>query len=52
VYSNGNVEKGSGWDGSFRGRPQDPGTYVWYAEGTDYQNIRVKRKGSVVLIRE
>lgn len=52
VYSNNNIEKGSGWDGTFRGKGQDPGTYVWYAEGVDYQNIRVKRKGTVVLIRE
>ncbi len=52
VHSDNNIEKGNGWDGAFRGKAQDPGTYVWYAEGTDYQNIKVKRKGSVVLIRE
>ncbi len=41
-----------GWDGTFRGKGQDPATYVWYAEGTDYRNLKIKKKGSVVLIRE
>jgi gliding motility-associated-like protein len=51
VYSNPDL-KGSGWDGTFSGKRQDPGTFVWYAEGTDYKNFRVKKKGTVVLIRE
>lgn len=51
VYSNPDL-KNAGWDGTFIGKAQDPGTYVWYAEGTDYKNIRVRKKGSVVLIRE
>jgi len=42
---------GSGWDGRFAGRPQEAATYVWYAEGVDYLNNKVKRKGSVILIR-
>lgn len=40
-----------GWDGTFGGRGQDAGTYVWYAEGVDYQNNTIKRKGYVVLVR-
>ncbi|MBK7308616.1 MAG: gliding motility-associated C-terminal domain-containing protein [Chitinophagaceae bacterium] len=39
------------WDGTFAGRKQETATYVWYAEGVDYLNNRLKRKGSVVLIR-
>lgn len=40
-----------GWDGTFGGRGQDAGTYVWYAEGVDYENHTIKRKGYVVLVR-
>ncbi|MFN8251992.1 MAG: PKD domain-containing protein [Ferruginibacter sp.] len=43
---------GPGWDGTFRSKGQDPATYVWYAEGTDYKNNKVRKRGSVVLIRE
>jgi len=42
---------GAGWDGKFAGRPQESATYVWYAEGTDYLNNKIKRKGTVILIR-
>jgi len=49
VYSGTDAQKG--WDGSFGGKPQDPATYVWYAEGTDYRNNKIKKKGYVVLIR-
>lgn len=40
------------WDGSFKGNPQDPGTYVWIL---NYTNIdtgkRIELKGTTVLIR-
>lgn len=42
---------GAGWDGRFAGRPQETATYVWYAEGIDYLNNKIKRKGTVILIR-
>lgn len=42
---------GSGWDGTFAGKAQETATYVWYAEGVDYLNNKIKRKGSVILIR-
>ena len=42
---------GAGWDGNFAGKPQEAATYVWYAEGVDYTDKRIKRKGSVILIR-
>ena len=49
VYSgNGNS---AGWDGTFGGKKQEMAAYVWYAEGTDYLNNKIKRKGSVILIR-
>ncbi|MGC4103078.1 PKD domain-containing protein [Ferruginibacter sp.] len=40
-----------GWDGTFGGKGQESATYVWYAEGTDYKNNKLKKKGYVVLIR-
>ena len=40
------------WDGTFKGNPQDPGTYVWML---NYTNIdtgkRFELKGTTVLIR-
>ncbi|MEJ7625336.1 MAG: PKD domain-containing protein [Ferruginibacter sp.] len=45
------TEQGRGWDGKLSGNPQDTGTYVWYAEGIDYTNKKIQRKGYVVLIR-
>ncbi len=43
---------GAGWDGTFRSKGQDPDTYVWYAEGTDYKNNKVRKRGYVILVRE
>lgn len=42
---------GKGWDGTFGGQPQGAGTYVWHAEGTDYRNKKIRKRGSVILIR-
>lgn len=42
---------GSGWDGTYKGTKQDPGTYVWKANATDYKNKTITRKGTVILIR-
>jgi len=39
------------WDGTYGGKKQEMATYVWYAEGVDYLNNKITRKGSVVLIR-
>jgi len=50
MYSSTNLGN-DGWNGTFAGKPQDPATYVWYAEGTDYNNRKIKKKGYVVLIR-
>lgn len=49
LYSGTDIE--TGWDGTFAGKGQDPATYVWYAEGIDYRNNKIKKKGYVVLIR-
>lgn len=49
VYSSTNLE--TGWDGTFKGKPQDPAVYVWIVEGVDYQNKKIAQKGTVTLIR-
>jgi gliding motility-associated-like protein len=45
------TEKNKGWDGTYKGNPQDPGTYVWAAEGITYKGESIVRKGTAVLIR-
>src|SRR5690606_650244 len=45
------TEMGKGWDGVYKGRPQDPATFVWTAEGVTYKGEKITRKGYVVLIR-
>ncbi len=42
---------GAGWDGKIGGQDQGPGTYVWYAEGTNYLGRKIEKKGTVILIR-
>lgn len=43
--------KDQGWDGTFKGNPQDPGTYVWMAAGETYTGELIKKQGTVVLLR-
>ena len=49
LYSNTNPE--TGWDGSFAGKAQNAGAYVWMVKGKDYTGKVVFRKGTMVLIR-
>lgn len=49
IYDETNLEVG--WNGTFKGNEQSPGTYVWYAEGTDFRGNKIKKKGYVVLLR-
>ena len=42
------------WDGSARGKPMSPGTYVWYLEYETLRNGKAERhleKGEVNVIR-
>lgn len=41
----------TGWDGSYRGTPQNAGTYVWMISFKDADNIKKFAKGTVLLIR-
>lgn len=42
---------GNGWDGTFKGKEQSAGTYVFMAQATDFLGKVIFRKGTVVLIR-
>lgn len=44
-------QQGQGWDGSFKGNPQDLGTFVWMAQGTTYTGEVISLKGYTVLVR-
>ncbi len=45
------TQKDAGWDGTYKGNPQDPAAYVWMAQGETYQGELITRQGSAVLIR-
>ena len=45
------TQKDKGWDGTFKGNPQDPAAYVWMAQGETYKGELITRKGSAVLVR-
>ena len=44
-------EQGKGWNGTFKGNPQDPGTYIWMAEGETFAGQVIKKQGTVILLR-
>ncbi len=45
------TEINKGWDGVYKGKPQDTATFVWMAEGITYKGQVRKQKGYVVLIK-
>lgn len=49
VYSS--TDRSAGWDGSFNGKPQTTGTYIWMIGGQDYLGNYIRKKGTVTLIR-
>jgi gliding motility-associated-like protein len=40
-----------GWNGIYKGIPQDGNAFVWIAMGIDYNGNTISRKGTVTLIR-
>ncbi len=40
-----------GWDGRFKGAPQDSQVFAWIVDGFDYQGKEIFQKGTVTLIR-
>ncbi len=49
VFETSEINKG--WNGFYKGRPQDPGSFVWMAQGVTYKGRTITKKGFVVLIR-
>ena len=45
------LEAKKGWDGKFKGLPQDVGVYIWMIEGLDYQDKKIMQKGTITLLR-
>ncbi len=41
----------AGWDGSFNGKLQAMGGYVWIAEAVDYKGNIIQRKGVTLLVQ-
>lgn len=50
VFSTSEIDKG--WDGNYKGKAQDPATFVWMAEGITYKGEVRRKKGYAVLIRQ
>ncbi|WP_298733699.1 gliding motility-associated C-terminal domain-containing protein [uncultured Chitinophaga sp.] len=44
-------DPGTGWDGVYKGTPQDPQTYIYVASYTDRDHVRHDLKGTVTLVR-
>ena len=40
-----------GWDGTFRGKKQSVGAYVWVIKGTDRNGKKIEMKGTVMLVQ-
>jgi gliding motility-associated-like protein len=49
VFETNDIKKG--WDGTFKGKPCEPGIYVYYLEATCLGQINYFKKGNVTLIR-
>jgi gliding motility-associated-like protein len=45
------TELNKGWDGSFKGKPQDAAGYVWMVQGVTYTGKLITKKGTMVLVR-
>ncbi|NJO02384.1 MAG: T9SS type B sorting domain-containing protein [Bacteroidia bacterium] len=46
-----NTDPGIGWDGTFQGKPQESGNYVWSMTGKYINNANFKDTGTVLLVR-
>jgi gliding motility-associated-like protein len=40
-----------GWDGSYQGKPQNVGTFVYYLTATDDYGKKISKKGNITLLR-
>ncbi len=44
-------QQNGGWDGTYKGKPQNPDVYIWIVEGIDYQDNKIFKRGIITLIR-
>ena len=54
VYERNDIAAGdraNGWDGTYKGEPQPPGTYLYFAEMECTQGTIFTRKGTLVLVK-
>lgn len=49
VFTTKDINKG--WDGNFRGKPQELGVYTWTITAHTYDNEEINRSGNITLIR-
>lgn len=40
-----------GWNGTYKGKPQLPGNYIWMLKGRDLNGRTIEMKGNVLLVR-
>ncbi len=40
-----------GWDGTYKGKPQPTGVYVWILKGFDAKGMKVEMKGTITIVR-
>lgn len=51
IFETGTGRQLDGWDGTFKGKKQLPGTYVWAVRGKTFSGKVIEKKGTVVLVR-
>lgn len=45
------AQTNKGWDGTYKGKAQTPGNYVWMLKGKGRNGKQIEMKGNVVLVR-
>jgi len=49
VYETNDIEKH--WDGTFRGKPLNPGVYIYYMEGLCLDNAPFTKTGNITILK-
>ena len=49
VFESNNINEG--WDGKYKGQPENTGTYVYYLKGTYDDGTGFEKKGNVAIVR-